>query len=78
MNFICTPLFEAFDKKFFSESMRKTVSDQIKANIEYWTGEIDKEVFYYHCFLHIQERGESNYLKETGKIMDEIKQEMAG
>jgi len=46
--------------------MKQTITAQITANIDYWTGEIDKE-----------EKGESNYLKETAKTMEEIKQEMS-
>jgi len=64
LNFIVTPLFDAFDNRFFNEEMRKTITQQIKENTAYWAAEIEKE-----------EKGESDFLKDTAKVMEEILQE---
>mmetsp|Transcript_35165 Transcript_35165/g.31652 ORF Transcript_35165/g.31652 Transcript_35165/m.31652 type:complete len:148 (-) Transcript_35165:583-1026(-) len=67
LNFICKPLFDLFDKAFFDENMRKTVSKQIEDNIKYWGDEMAKE-----------EKGEKSlYMDETAQILDDIKTEAA-
>jgi len=65
ISFICLPLFEAFDKKFFNAKMRKEVTDQVKENLEYWKEEIPRE-----------EKGESQFMEETQKMLEDIKSEL--
>ena len=56
--------------------MRKTITQQIKENTAYWAAEIEKEVrIIVFWSLHIQEKGESDFLKDTAKVMEEILQE---
>jgi hypothetical protein len=44
LNFLVMPLFTAFDHKFFTDTMKKTVTAFLKENIAYWEEEIKNEV----------------------------------
>jgi len=61
LNFIVLPLFEAFDQKFFTEEMKQTVTQQIRKNLGYWESEIPHE-----------EKGKSNFMEETAKVLEDI------
>jgi len=61
LNFIVFPLFEAFDQKFFTEEMKKTVTQQIKTNLDYWQTEIPYE-----------EKGKSNFMQETSQVLEDV------
>jgi len=64
LNFIVLPLFEAFDQKFFTEEMKQTVTHQIRKNLGYWESEIPHE-----------EKGRSNFMEETQKVLEDIASE---